>query len=65
MFYYCKPMEYLKDLVADKSLMQHSNFHAVKKMLCKAGKEQPLWDEPWTGKEWWNMEVSDIGKPEI
>jgi hypothetical protein len=57
-FHWKEPMAFLEELVTDPDLMKHSHFHAEQKFLCENGNEERLRDEPWTGDEWHNIEVS-------
>jgi hypothetical protein len=53
-------MDFIVDLISDPSLMEHSNFHAVIKELFVNGKPTRMYDEPWTGQTWWDIEVPCI-----
>jgi hypothetical protein len=59
-FSWREPMDFIVDLISDPSLMEHSNFHAVIKELFINGKPTRMYDEPWTGQTWWDIEVPCI-----
>jgi hypothetical protein len=50
-------MDYFVDLATDTSLVPHSNWHALRKFLVSHDHTDRMRDEPWTGDEWWDLEV--------
>lgn len=50
-------MEWLRSIITDPSLAPFIAWHPYKKFLHKNGHETPMYDEPCTGKRWWNIQV--------
>jgi hypothetical protein len=51
------PMKHAEEMVGDPTLAEYSHFHAERKYLHRNNKVSEMWDEPWTGREWWDREV--------
>jgi hypothetical protein len=56
-FYWREPITFLEDTVSDPSLMQHSNFHPVRKFMVDPHSDVCIIDEPCTANAWWRIEV--------
>jgi hypothetical protein len=56
-FLWREPVDFFDSLVTDPSLMTFSHFHAVRKWMINHGRRTRLFDEPWTGDDWWKIEV--------
>jgi hypothetical protein len=56
-YHWRDPMKHAEELISDPSLMEFSHFHAEKKFLQKGEQLIPMWDEPWTGQDWFDIEV--------
>jgi hypothetical protein len=59
LFYWREPMDFIRGLIADESLMKHSHFYATQKFLRRGSSEVRMVDEPWTGNTWYTIEVSN------
>ncbi|KAK6988491.1 hypothetical protein R3P38DRAFT_2365509, partial [Favolaschia claudopus] len=54
------PWELTKWWACDASLVHVSTWHSQKKYLCAKGEidlTNPLYNEPWTGETWWEVDV--------
>jgi hypothetical protein len=58
--YWREPLDYVKELVTDQDLMPDSHFHPVRKSLVTGLSVKDVWDEPWTGKTWWDIQVREL-----
>jgi hypothetical protein len=56
-FPYHSPLEWLIDVVTDSSLAQDILWYPIQKYLCKGNKVIRMYDEPVTGKMWWEAQV--------
>jgi hypothetical protein len=50
-------MSHAEELLQDPTLSQHSHFHAEEKYLHRGHRVMRFYDEPWSGREWWDAEV--------
>lgn len=50
-------MKHAKELVKDPTLAQFSHFNAIQKYFHNNDSVVQLWDEPWSGRVWYNAEV--------
>lgn len=56
-FDYRDPRKWIEQLVADPTLAHVSNFHSSKKYYCEGNFIERLWDEPYTGDTWYEVDV--------
>lgn len=56
-FPYRSPLKWLIDVVTDSNLAQDILWYPIKKYLCKENKVVHMYDEPVTGKMWWEAQV--------
>ena len=57
-FQYRDPLDWLLGLLRDETLVPFIQWHAVRKTLHTHKGVFPLYDEPETGKAWWDIDVS-------
>jgi hypothetical protein len=55
--YWREPLNFVKDLLSDTSLMQDSHFYPQRKSLHTRDAFERMIDEPWTADEWWENMV--------
>ena len=56
-FPYRSPLEWLTNIITDRSLAPEISWYPVQKYLCKGGRAICMYDEPVTGKMWWEVQV--------
>jgi hypothetical protein len=56
-FWWREPMDYCTELITDPSMMEHTTFYPVEKTLHQDGRETRMYDEPWTGTTWAEVQV--------
>lgn len=56
-FRYRDSWEWLSGLITDQTLQSDIHYYPSVKFHVKNGVETRLYDEPWTGTKWWDVQV--------